>query len=368
MKVLTTKESGLATLTITLLLLTAATGVTIYTAKSKLNESKVAANDHQSRVAFLNAESGLDYALSLMNSDGWQSASGVTKTPIGAANSGKNKYTVEEHSSFFTIEITEQCADCGIAIVSAKGYADGTNVDKTISKIISFNVGVKSIDAPLLAAGSSYMTGSINVNPDGLYPGGESASRSIVAGGMQVNTTGSQNTGGIEPETNVAALRGDNFFDYMGVPEKKWDEYRDDDAVTVINGCSTLTDVITQGKQTIWVEGDCEIPSGSIGSSDSPITLIVNDGNISGGGGTESKIYGLLYAFDSSNVPSGTSQKRLGVDYTGKVIGAAIFDYKYTFRYNSSLHILYEESMIKDRYVGGLQASAFWIPGGWHDI
>ncbi|MCG2633355.1 MAG: PilX N-terminal domain-containing pilus assembly protein, partial [Gammaproteobacteria bacterium] len=92
-------QRGVATLMIALVLLLAATFITVYSARVGLNEQRMAANDSRAKESFQNAEGGLEYAKSwlLANRDsfsGWSwtdCADGDTDLPCGYA--GVNQYT-----------------------------------------------------------------------------------------------------------------------------------------------------------------------------------------------------------------------------------------------------------------------------------
>lgn len=63
MRVITVRrQTGMATLLVTMLLMLSATAFTFYTAKNKLFEIKASANDYSHKEAYANAELGLDYA------------------------------------------------------------------------------------------------------------------------------------------------------------------------------------------------------------------------------------------------------------------------------------------------------------------
>lgn len=364
---LSNKQSGLAMLTVTLLLLISATSFTFFSVKSRLMESKIAANDYRYREAFINAEAGMDYAFSLMNSKGWKEASALPSTDLG---SGRKLYTVTD-ANRYTVEIEEMCVDCSTVRVTSKGKGDSGNNTKTISRIADARYGVKTIDSPLLAAGSSTVVGSININGEynhsPVY-----ADHAIQTGGPIFNQSGASVA--LYPagsdKTGVDSLRGDNFLAYMGVPEKDWTDVRDSDEVAVIADCNETTIdtalALIPKPVALWVEGDCVLTA-DVGADGDPTTLIVQDGSLSG----VANIYGLLYAFDSTNVTGGSaagvSQASFAFDLNGQINGAAIFDYKYTFGYQNTLHIVYRSDYLTSR-LNGDAASAYWVPGGWSDF
>ncbi len=356
-----TSQSGVAMLTVTLLLLISATSFTFFSVKSRLMETKIAANDYRYREAFINAETGMEHAYSLMNSKNWIKATGLTKTNLG---SGRMKYELSDGSNRFDLAIEQMCVNCDVVKVTSKGYGDNKNNSKLISRVAIAKVGVDKIDSPLLAAGSLLMKGSVKV--DGEYNHSpEPAVHSIQTGGPVLNIHGSSSLTPVgTSKTSVDTLRGDNFKAFLGVEETKWTEVYNDTKVIKITSCADIDSKIASAPKpkTFWINGDCELTA-SAGSVSDPITLIVQDGAISG----SANFFGLLYAFDSTNVPGGNSQATLDVDLNAQIQGALIFDYKYTFGLETAIDVIYRSDLIEDRYNSDA-ASAYWLPGGWSDF
>ncbi|WP_434340277.1 pilus assembly PilX family protein [Motilimonas cestriensis] len=372
---LSNKQSGLAMLTVTLLLLISATSFTFFSVKSRVMETKIAANDYRYREAFINAEAGLDHALSVMNSKGW-STSGLPKASI---TTDIFKYTITAPSDNYSVVIKELCEDCDLVKVVSTGYGDSKQNQKILSRIAIAKTGVGAIEAPFITAGGTTMVGSINADATSISP--TPAKYSIQAGGKKIDKAGSLQINGVDTKTNDASLRGDNFFNFLGTPQAKWETVKTDTPnVVPISGCTGLEAAVATAPtpKTIWVTGDCDIGLSKLelGDAAAPVTIILQDGNIVMGETVNSsgvvtdygelKINGLLYAFDTTNITSPPSQKRLGIDGRLTVRGAAIFDYKYTYRFNGSVHVLFHSGMLNDRY--GDSTTAYWVPGGWSDF
>ncbi|RJG47861.1 pilus assembly PilX family protein [Motilimonas pumila] len=366
----TRTQSGLATLTVTLILLIAATSFTFYSMKSKVSQTKIASNDVRYTEALVNAESGLDYALSLLNSKDWQTATaGISSADLGA---GKMEYTVTQQSAKYGLKITEACAGCDTFIVASTGESSLDDNQKTVSRIVKVASAGGKIKAPILAAGSYEIYGSSNVHPG-------TADSAIQAGGSTQGLVGSSQTNGKPVDTDIGALRGDNFLTYMGVTQDNWADYKAQPEVQKINGCGSLATAIAaaEAPKTIWVTGDCNVSGiGTIGASGKTnnitngVTLIIHNGNLSG----TFNMYGLIYAFNSNNDVTSASfpyedrtLARFGADVTGDVFGALILDYKYVARYNGSLTVHYNDDALENRRTL-FPNDAYWVPGGWSDF
>ena len=70
------RQTGIATLGATLVLLVLVTAIAIYTARSVLFEQRISGNDFRSRMAFEAAESGLLVALAYLSSSGGEDKDG----------------------------------------------------------------------------------------------------------------------------------------------------------------------------------------------------------------------------------------------------------------------------------------------------
>ncbi|MDO6526669.1 pilus assembly PilX N-terminal domain-containing protein [Motilimonas sp. 1_MG-2023] len=359
------KQAGLAMLTVTLLLLISATSFTFFSVKSRLMEAKISSNDYRYRETFVNAEAGLEHAISFLSSKGWK-----TSTPglAGTLNaSGNNVYNLSK-VDVYDVEIIEECADCGLVTVNSTGKGDSGLLTRTISRIAVYPPERRAIVSPLIAAGASSLYGSVNINA--ALPGKEAAPSAVQVGGADFGTDGSLNTN-LKDVVKNPALRGDNLYAYLGVPETDWKELRDNSEITVhITGCTNLPQAISDAGSTkiIWVTGECNVPTGfgTIGTESNPIMLVVQDGNVNG----NFSLNGLLYAFNSDSTNPSRKLARFGAEVTGNIYGAFIVDYKYAFRYTASLVVNYRRDLLDGLPDPGelLGKKAYWVPGGWSDI
>ncbi|MCE2594691.1 pilus assembly PilX N-terminal domain-containing protein [Motilimonas cestriensis] len=366
------KQAGLAMLTVTLLLLISATSFTFFSVKSRLMEAKISSNDYRYRETFVNAEAGLEHAMSFLSSKDWQLS---TPGLAGAANaSGKTVYSLSKANTY-DVEIIDECAGCGLVTVNSTGKGDSGLLTRQISRVAIFPPPLEGIKSPVVAAGSSMLTGSINIHAAPTTPIGLTAGDSAIsAGGTQVVVDGSLQLNGKPIETHQTKLRGDNLIRYLGEPELDWQAYSNDSSKVIkITGCTNLATAVTQATlasnaedwKTVWVEGDC-VAAGSIGSETKPVRLVVQDGNVTG---TLGSFYGLFYAFNTDATNPSRKRARFLFDINTNIHGAIIVDYKYTFSFNSSLTVTYRKDLL-DRILDPLEGKnkAYWVPGGWNDF
>ena len=88
-------------------------------------------------------------------------------------------------------------------------------------------------------------------------------------------------------------------------------------ANTTVTDCSNLVGL----SGTVWVTGDCTIPSNSVvGSATAPLQLIVESGDFTMN--ANSTFYGLLFAFGTpqSSYDAGTIQANGGAKFYGSMI------------------------------------------------
>ncbi|MCE2572776.1 hypothetical protein [Motilimonas eburnea] len=377
------QQAGLAMLTVTMLLLISATSFTFYSVKSRVMEAKISSNDFRYRETFVNAEAGLEHAISFLSTSGWQdSVPGLAPDVVD----GKNVYKLAK-ADVYNVAITDECAGCGLVTVASTGKGDSGTLERTISKIAVFAPAIEDIRSPLITAGGTTMTGAVHVlSKDPTLIDAKKAEHAINSGGVDVTNDGSLDTDGSPVKTNNAALRGDNLAKYLGVKETEWQDFANDTSKVIkISGCADLASAAAQSTQgndpaawkTVWVVGDCLVNLGSLGTASKPVSIVVQDGHVMNRdaagniiAGNIGNFYGLLYAFNTSATNTSRKYARLKFNVVGQFYGSLVFDYKYTFSYNSSLKVIYREDlldMVKKKFDENL-AQAYWLPGGWNDL
>ena len=373
---LSKRQSGLAMLTVTLLLLISATSFTFFSVKSRLMEVKSVANDTRYREALTNAEAGLDHAITLISSAiSWQLLDTVkikANTPVAGT------YRIEQNIGDYYIDVTDMGNDVFRIVSHGKGK-DG-NIH-SVSRLLKVEKGGIIPEASLVAAGTPFMHGSAFPNTNG------AGGKSVMAGGKKYFKAGSFSAGTGTEHFDEASVRGDNFFKYLGIKEGYWKQFRDNSArVKIADSCSNVdvnaaydaaptiapanpaTDAYIR---IVWVKGNCNnaITVGGNGTAASPsVYLIVHNGNVSGG-----TVNGLLFAFNN-NYDAFTDQavvrdraRMLVGPSTLNVTGALVIDYKYAFAASGSITVTFNRSALREGGGGGGQ-SAYWVPGSWKDF
>lgn len=384
-KAMKNSQTGLAMLTVTLLLLVSATSFTFFSVKSRMMEAKISSNDYRYRETFVNAEAGLEHAISFLSSSGWQnSVPGLAKTTVA----GKFVYSLAK-ANVYDVTITDECAGCGLVTVASTGKGDSGTLERTISKIAVFPPQLTPIRSPLITAGGTNMTGAIHLLPkDPTRPTDIAADNAMDSGGKNINVNGNIDTDGGSIQSNNSSLRGDNLAKFIGVRETDWESFANDPSKVIrIQGCSGLNaaatastaDIDSKKWKTVWVHTDECLTSditGALGSNAKPVKIVFQDVNVldrdaSGNpiAGTMPDVYGLLYAFNTSATNPARKYARFKFLTTGNFNGSLIFDYKYTFSYQASLKVIYRQDLldkVQETFTDG--SAAYWLPGGWNDL
>lgn len=439
---------GVAALTTSLALVVIATLITLGAAKVASNDQRSSANEVRAQEAAALGDSGLGRGLVYLRQNlrqirstaagGWMNSGAVkwavcsssTTTPPcgdGSANVFDNTWTAyanvpntqissETYQGSYATHFVARAATAGAAtpssgvfnVVSEGQSADGQGKALIRQSLVFAPVLAHRPDAPLIAAGSIGLSGTISIvaNPNGGGTGVPLSAWSKLditeTGSMQTcqiseylstnSTTTTQtdsvgNTLTLCPACecpnaadqqltyrnvegiDVLDVDGNNganpdspyfppdLFEYtFGVSESSWQTV--ESQAQIITDCSTLN---AASSGLIWVNGDCSIPSNSIvGSFDSPVILVIANGNFQMN--ANGQFMGVLFAFAHDG---GTVDVKLngGPTMYGSMISNRNIDTgngSYTARYDKA---------VLDNLANGLGPASRIapIPGSWRN-
>jgi Tfp pilus assembly protein PilX len=255
------------------------------------------------------------------------------------------------------------CTNGQFPCVGAAGdaRADGTARITQVVKVLS---GLASTPAAAITAKGNVNFGSNAISATNTDPATNGIT--INSGGNItgfINDTTINTLPGTPPgaslvgnDNTLATLSDDQMFKtFMGVSK---DEFRNASTTTEIscNGVcnSTLSDAISNGARTLWVEGDMTLNANNVyGSPTTPIILVVN-GNIALRG--TMIIYGVVYCQNTTWDNTG------GGDAT--VYGAVIAEGSFTA--TGTPNPTYDPNVL--RRLRETTGSFAKVPGGWRDF
>lgn len=302
------KQTGFATITLTVLLLSVIILVTLYTARFKMQEQRIMRNHAGMQEATMVADAALEQVVMLINSD----KTNLNRTLDG--NIAGAQYQATLSSQSFETELRGD-VDIVDIVLNARS-ADGRATRLLRQQVAVMPIIRSAPDTPIAIKGGMVASGNFQVvaNPNG---GGDGVPLSIWTD-ADVDINGSGSTCGQEEfEEGICSARPfsergqhgvdildndtenfpDDLLEYLfGVREENWQDLRDM-ANVILPDCSSLNAASTG---LIWVEGNCDVPSAQIGTADDPVALVVHNGNIKMNANT--RFYGMLFAFDNDDV------------------------------------------------------------------
>jgi Tfp pilus assembly protein PilX len=146
-----------------------------------------------------------------------------------------------------------------------------------------------------------------------------------------------------------------DLFEFLfGVPAADFQQIKDE--ATVYANCSSLS---TASFGLIWITGDCN-PSGSVGSTDNPVLLVVEGDTTLNAG---SQLYGLLYMFK----PTGTAPKLIA-NGNAHLHGAVFAHNNVDLQLNGGFVLEYDKSVLDNLRNGPSGRGLARIPGTWSDV
>lgn len=320
------RQKGVITLSLSMILLFVITMVTLYTAKTAVREQQISANQYRSEQAISEANAKLDFAFDYHKKNGYIATLDMPRLYGDEAPTNESPFTDPAVAPNANDPIT----------ILVTGYSDDLSAKHTIS----VQVDSKSLlrgggpDYPLVTHGATGAGGNLSVinrfsnrtiwagNDISLSGTAETFVAEPGAGytrAQLIDITGSPdpnlvlnasnsssglNSDVIDLDDNLKNMSNDEFFDSFFQENRETIEMFANDAGQRYSAGSVSwnsdlsTDATEPAKGIIWVEGDFS-PSGSlttIGTEANPVTLIVNGDFTAGGGGSPGiRIIGILY-------------------------------------------------------------------------
>jgi len=343
-------QKGMATLVVSVVVLTIITLMIIFAAKVGIFDQRMSSNEYRYKEAFAVADGGLEYATqqfseNISNSGGGNYIYDPDKNGIADAipdpflsNNNLAGGVASASETRFTARVPPPTLVDGVMVYTLTSTAE--SVDRTGTASVSQQVifrhitGGKAPDTPIIADGSMNITGNMHVvpNPNASCPSGTSGSGCAVSvwthgsvdTGSSISTCQYQGfTGGQCPNpsqdpfhtqlTNgtyqgVDIVQNDAYsptghfppdvFKYVfGVPYTQWQAIKSaaKSVSQVYADCNSLN---SSSMGIIWITGDCRINGGTIGSLANPVILVIHNHLFKTGGNTV--IYGIVFVFDDT--------------------------------------------------------------------
>jgi hypothetical protein len=313
-------QRGAASLVVALVILVAITLVTFGVANTMLMEERIAGNDVRGKQAFQAAQTGLDRVIAHLDAGNRPETLDLT-----------TRVSLVDGTSYELLELDVLDYVMGLTglRVMARGYsADETAVRTlTLERLPTIPVPAFSVQNPLTALGVVNVSGNASVvNPEGNFtvwsaspvhidssaaadtwvatpgappPAYPAVEYNCISGNSVSDTYCTKSSSAsigkgpdiIEVDPSLA-FPGDQLFERLfSVPR---DAFRET-AVTMHvdpTEASDITALKSARNETIWIEGDLDLDSGTIGSPEAPVVLVVN-GDLKMEGNTV--VFGLIY-------------------------------------------------------------------------
>jgi Tfp pilus assembly protein PilX len=339
------KFCGAITLAVSMGILVLSTLVTFSVSRAILMEQKITNNEGRAREAFEAAEAGLIEAMAYLRNDPDANANNVVDTNVldsnGDGTADSTTRTIGTGS--VTVAVTDISGNLTEFRVVAQGFSDDRSATRTIEQImVTINPLPNAPQNPVVTRGSIIISGSATVhNPEGhstIWSGDDidlgsnnststevpDASDPDYPGCMDVPMScdlvaaSSRLMAGvdiIENDSSLGSLSPDEFFrNFFGISAST---YRAS-MVTIDSTTATAdTDVDLATNEVVWIEGDHEFGSVTVGCTTSvsgnnvcptantrPSIVIVNgDASFQG----TPQFYGLLFVTGSLTMSGNTT-------------------------------------------------------------
>ncbi|MGL1834647.1 hypothetical protein ACKVEX_13710 [Rhodocyclaceae bacterium SMB388] len=318
------KQTGSATLIVTMILLVAVTLTVLWTSRSVVTDIRLSANEVRMREAFANANAALDRALNQLISSGLdprQYESTDSKRPYSyiLIPAGDALPTACPSTPGLIDDPANPLYTKPPSIADTVIFACGWSEDESarrpmVQKVGRANAFANAPDYPLTVRGGANIGGSgllVNTFSDKVVWSGLSVESWGAKPKIQVRNPGDPvrspaaptqppyEVGNIEPYVDagwqdLSRLNNDEFFaNFFGLTPS---DYRDPASNLVSLDVtpaqfSAVTPADAAGK-VVWVNGDLTLNGGTYGSANEPVILIV-DGDLTLRGGAE--INGVVY-------------------------------------------------------------------------
>lgn len=319
------RESGMATLVFTIILLAVVSVLSLNSSKIAVLETRIASNGYLSNQAFQAAQAGMRLALTQISRQSLEAAANAaggngvvtsawTKLPLTAPAADQ----VSEYQIVYSTTTAFTYTEIAVSVQGRSLRESDTSVTRTLTQNMRFQSTIRGDSLPVA---SMITRGVANVSGSSLLTAIDSKV-TLWSGGNSV--IGAANTeidagvtGGVyENDGNLSGLAaGDAFFNnFFAQGKSAVQDYAN--VLTCSPGpCSAadITPLATQ-KKIIYVKGDLNINSGAtFGSDAEPVTLIV-EGALTIAGGA--RIKGVV--FTTSDFNNGNN--------SGRIDGALIVD------------------------------------------
>lgn len=365
------QQRGFTTLTLTILLLAIVIVVTLYTARFKLQEQRILRNYHASLDAHLSAEAALEQRIAqaaaentALNDNGNVTLAGRTATTTIVSN----RYNGTPRG------------DIDVATVSATATALLQDTQRQISQGLVVLPIIRAYpDVPLAIKGGINVSGNFQVvaNPNG---GGDGVPLSIWTDQIvDVNgsgtTCGQQEFNNGECSSRPLSERGEHgidildqdpefpadLLDYLfGIAEVDWRELRDL-ATAELSNCDSIA---SQPSGLLWVNGDCTVNSSTVvGSTEQPVVLIVQDGDLQMNGGAV--VNGMVLSFRTPEDLAGPYELAMN---GGAVVNGAVLANHPASLANGTLTIRFDGEVLSNITNNQNFRRVSRIGGSWHDF
>ncbi len=362
------RHAGFTTFTVTLLLILILVGISLLVGKLMVADRKISVNEVQYRQSLALAELGIADGMGRVSIDpAWRSSSGIS------VSTAQGTYLLRATSAATvtvdTLEVTPVELKSTATLPSNLGTA-------TVRVLVAgYSLMADSKAVPLMGLGIA-IGGAFNVvaNPNGGGPGvplsvwskepvtGNGAWKTChlgdFNGGCGVALSDSKNIGP-DIKANDSTFPPDLLWYLFGEPDTAagWANMNDKAvAVPPTSSCATLGPISTG---IYIVEGNCDLPDVT-GSANSPVVLIVKDGNLTLNGGKD--FNGIIFVY-SSTKPSPYDVMATG---NATINGALILNTP-PKNLNGTFDLIYDQTVMSSIQSGTMFQSTKMVPGSWRD-
>lgn len=361
------RQSGAATLILSVVLLTVSSLIIIYAANYGQMLDRMVSNINRQKQAYEAAQAGLEFGINYLNRYSSTIVNNASGGYIPTYSDSNTTNIAFNNNSRFTVSYTNPTAyNYTIIKVNSVGTSDDGTATRTISQLVKF--GSTLFAQPplgLVSKGNVTLNNNSQITNQHAYNTIQSGSTVTLGGSATtVNNSGtSSSAGNIQPDItqNMSSLSGtsnnDLFLSYFGVPQNfissKSTYYFTNSSNT--NYGSSLNNI---ENATMWIDqtGGSAILNGIFvaGSSSNPILLVIN-GNTSLSG--LSIIYGFVYVIGNLSVNSSANTYIIGgLVTTGNISGTG------------NLYLYYSPNVLSNLQNQSSTRYYAKIPGSWRDF
>lgn len=415
------QHRGVATLTITVVLLVLTTIVVIMASRVGILDLRMSANQTRHKEAFAVAEAGLDFAVQRfarefkLNFDGTNSgtvtaslATIVTNSQIASPTTTTGG-TPGSNEAYFTATIVASGASFGsipVYTVRATGIgSDGTGTATVQRQItMAYVFGGTIPDVPVIVGGAVGTGGNFNIvaNPNG---GGAGIPVSVWSSGNITATAASATcyaqyydgnnaqcsnpsgnteniSNGTSPATAISTYNTtypdllpndpnfptDIFNFIFGVQQADWATKKNEAASNgqLVSSCAPIATAGANAGNNFtlwWVAGNCSFSGNTtIGSPSNPVIIVIDDHALQVSGNV--KIYGIVYLF---NNPDDVATPSASLTGTTEIIGSFISDMGGAAM-SGSYSVVYDPNIVTAFKSEGSNYNFSYIPASWRDF